>query len=252
VHGQDVCASRPITVNGTISGAPASFTFSPDPNNIMSYFGYCGTPANQHFSAQQNARMQQTLNHGARRHLIEVPCPPDFHDLPAEHRDGRQRGDPEHVLVQHVSRVRPEDEREGDEASHHDVPREASPLPRELVAEDEGGTHHVAVHVIHHGHASPELWLQQILPPLRWRLHEVGTIFGGPTFWPVEQSTEVMSVYREFLPSAPRELNGFYAFHTVPPGPPFQPSWNGSKTGQATRSLHRPTHASATGIRAEH
>ena len=30
-----------------------------------------------------------------------------------------------------------------------------------------------------------------------------------------------MSVYREFLPSAPRELNGFFAFHTVPPAPPF-------------------------------
>jgi FAD/FMN-containing dehydrogenase len=54
-----------------------------------------------------------------------------------------------------------------------------------------------------------------------FRLHEVGTIFGGPTFWPVEQSAEVLSAYREFLPQAPRELNGFFAFHTVPPGPPF-------------------------------
>jgi FAD/FMN-containing dehydrogenase len=54
-----------------------------------------------------------------------------------------------------------------------------------------------------------------------FRLHEVGTIFGGPTFWPVEQSAEVLSAYREFLPDAPRELNGFFAFHTVPPGPPF-------------------------------
>jgi FAD/FMN-containing dehydrogenase len=54
-----------------------------------------------------------------------------------------------------------------------------------------------------------------------FRLHEVGTIFGGPTFWPVEQAEEVMSAYREFLPSAPRELNGFFAFHTVPPAPPF-------------------------------
>jgi FAD/FMN-containing dehydrogenase len=54
-----------------------------------------------------------------------------------------------------------------------------------------------------------------------FQLHEVGTIFGGPTFWPVEQGAEVMSAYREFLPGAPRELNGFFAFHTVPPGPPF-------------------------------
>jgi FAD/FMN-containing dehydrogenase len=54
-----------------------------------------------------------------------------------------------------------------------------------------------------------------------FRLHEVGTIFGGPTFWPVEAGAEVLTAYREFLPSAPRELNGFFAFHTVPPGPPF-------------------------------
>ncbi|HTX33157.1 MAG TPA: FAD-binding oxidoreductase [Solirubrobacteraceae bacterium] len=54
-----------------------------------------------------------------------------------------------------------------------------------------------------------------------FRLHEVGTIFGGPTFWPADQGAEVLSVYREFLPSAPRELNGFFAYHIVPPGPPF-------------------------------
>ena len=54
-----------------------------------------------------------------------------------------------------------------------------------------------------------------------FRLHDIGTVVGGPTFWPVEQGAEVLSAYREFLPSAPRELNGFFAFHTVPPGPPF-------------------------------
>jgi FAD/FMN-containing dehydrogenase len=54
-----------------------------------------------------------------------------------------------------------------------------------------------------------------------FRLHEVGTVVGGPTFWPVEAGAEVLAAYREFLPSAPRELNGFFAFHTVPPGPPF-------------------------------
>jgi FAD/FMN-containing dehydrogenase len=52
-------------------------------------------------------------------------------------------------------------------------------------------------------------------------LHEVDTVIAGPTFWPVELAAEVLSAYREFLPSAPRELNGFFAFHTVPPAPPF-------------------------------
>jgi FAD/FMN-containing dehydrogenase len=54
-----------------------------------------------------------------------------------------------------------------------------------------------------------------------FRLHEVGTIVGGPTFWPVEQGAEVLSAYRDFLPAAPRELNGFFAFASVPPAPPF-------------------------------
>jgi FAD/FMN-containing dehydrogenase len=54
-----------------------------------------------------------------------------------------------------------------------------------------------------------------------FRLHEVGTVVAGPTFWRVEDGAEVLSVYREFLPGAPRELNGFFAFHTVPPAPPF-------------------------------
>ena len=54
-----------------------------------------------------------------------------------------------------------------------------------------------------------------------FRLHEVGTVIAGPTFWPVEAGAEVLSAYREFLPNAPRELNGFFAYATVPPGPPF-------------------------------
>ncbi|MGW2718699.1 FAD-binding oxidoreductase [Streptomyces sp. NPDC001492] len=54
-----------------------------------------------------------------------------------------------------------------------------------------------------------------------FRLHEVGTVVGGPTFWPVEISPEVLSAYRDFLPNAPRELNAFFLYGTVPPAPPF-------------------------------
>ena len=54
-----------------------------------------------------------------------------------------------------------------------------------------------------------------------FRLHEVETVVAGPTFWPVEQGAEVLSAYRDFLPNAPRELNGFFLFGSVPPGPPF-------------------------------
>jgi hypothetical protein len=54
-----------------------------------------------------------------------------------------------------------------------------------------------------------------------FRLHDVSTVIAGPTFWPVERGAEVLSAYREFLPTAPRELNGFFLFTTVPPAPPF-------------------------------
>jgi FAD/FMN-containing dehydrogenase len=54
-----------------------------------------------------------------------------------------------------------------------------------------------------------------------FRLHEVGTIIGGPSFWAVEDGAEVLKAYREFILSAPRELNGFFAFCTVPPAEPF-------------------------------
>ena len=60
-----------------------------------------------------------------------------------------------------------------------------------------------------------------VVTAFTFRLHEVGTVIGGPTFWPVEHTAEVLRVYRDFLPAAPRELNGFFAVHTVPPAPPF-------------------------------
>ncbi len=46
-------------------------------------------------------------------------------------------------------------------------------------------------------------------------------MLAGPTFWPLEQTAEVMRFYREFLPAAPRELSGFFATMTVPPADIF-------------------------------
>jgi hypothetical protein len=60
-----------------------------------------------------------------------------------------------------------------------------------------------------------------VITSFLFRLHEVSTIVGGPTFWSVEQGAEVLTAYRDFLPNAPRELNGFFAFASVPPAPPF-------------------------------
>jgi FAD/FMN-containing dehydrogenase len=54
-----------------------------------------------------------------------------------------------------------------------------------------------------------------------FRLHPVKTVIAGPTLWPLDQAAEVLRWYREFILRAPEELNGFFAFLTVPPGPPF-------------------------------
>jgi FAD/FMN-containing dehydrogenase len=60
-----------------------------------------------------------------------------------------------------------------------------------------------------------------VVTRFRYRLHPVSTVIAGPTFWAVEESREVLRVYADLLPQAPRELNGFFAYHTVPPAPLF-------------------------------
>jgi len=57
-----------------------------------------------------------------------------------------------------------------------------------------------------------------VVTSFEFRTHPVGeTVMAGPTFWPVEQTPEVLAFYREFLPAAPRSVNGFFAEMTVPP-----------------------------------
>jgi len=60
-----------------------------------------------------------------------------------------------------------------------------------------------------------------IVTNFRFRLHPVSTVMAGPTFWPLDQAEEVLAWYREFLPNAPEDLNGFFGFLTVPPIPAF-------------------------------
>jgi FAD/FMN-containing dehydrogenase len=54
-----------------------------------------------------------------------------------------------------------------------------------------------------------------------FRASPVDTVLAGPMFWPLEQTEEVLRFYDEFMASAPRDVNGFFAFLTVPPGDPF-------------------------------
>ena len=54
-----------------------------------------------------------------------------------------------------------------------------------------------------------------------FRLHPIDTVYAGPMFWELEQAADMMRWYRDFITRAPEELNGFFAFLVVPPGPPF-------------------------------
>ena len=49
----------------------------------------------------------------------------------------------------------------------------------------------------------------------------VQVVCAGPMLWNLEDAADIMKWYREFIVDAPEEMNGFFAFLTVPPGPPF-------------------------------
>ena len=60
-----------------------------------------------------------------------------------------------------------------------------------------------------------------IVTSLTLRLHPVSMVVAGPMFWELERSADILRWYREFLPAAPEDLNGFFAFASVPPAPIF-------------------------------
>lgn len=68
-----------------------------------------------------------------------------------------------------------------------------------------------------------------VVTSFTFRLHPADTVGVAVTVWPVERTPEVLRWYREFLPAAPEDLNGFFALMTVPPGPPFPEPLHGRK-----------------------
>ncbi|MDX6440950.1 MAG: hypothetical protein QOE43_679 [Gaiellaceae bacterium] len=47
------------------------------------------------------------------------------------------------------------------------------------------------------------------------------TMQAGPVLYDIGDAAEVLRWYRDFLPAQPDELTGFFAFLSIPPGPPF-------------------------------
>jgi FAD/FMN-containing dehydrogenase len=56
---------------------------------------------------------------------------------------------------------------------------------------------------------------------LEFRLHPVTQLYAGPILYPLEQVAGALRLFREFMRTAPREFNAFFAFLIVPPAPPF-------------------------------
>jgi FAD/FMN-containing dehydrogenase len=63
-----------------------------------------------------------------------------------------------------------------------------------------------------------------IVTSFTFRCHPVGengTIIGGPVFYDIADTPDVMRWYRELLPTLPEELSGWFALVTIPPVPSF-------------------------------
>ena len=60
-----------------------------------------------------------------------------------------------------------------------------------------------------------------VVTSFTFRLHPVRDVTAGPMFWALEDAAEVMKRYEQFITDAPEEINGFFAFMTVPPVPLF-------------------------------
>ncbi|MFC0844528.1 FAD-binding oxidoreductase [Streptomyces noboritoensis] len=68
-----------------------------------------------------------------------------------------------------------------------------------------------------------------VVTAFTFSLHPVHTVVLGVTVWTLDRIGDVLRWYREFLPQAPEDLNGFFAVLVVPPGPPFPEEIHGQK-----------------------
>ena len=60
-----------------------------------------------------------------------------------------------------------------------------------------------------------------IVTSFTFRLHPIDTLYAGPMLYELSETADVMKWYRDLIPSASDDLNGFPALLTVPPAPPF-------------------------------
>jgi FAD/FMN-containing dehydrogenase len=54
-----------------------------------------------------------------------------------------------------------------------------------------------------------------------FRMHDAGTVYGGPMLWHIADGEEMMRYYRDFILKAPNTIYCYFAWLTVPPVPIF-------------------------------
>ena len=60
-----------------------------------------------------------------------------------------------------------------------------------------------------------------VVTSFEYRLHPVDKVLAGPMLWPMERAPELLKLWRDFILEAPEDINGWFAFMTVPPADPF-------------------------------
>ncbi|GAA5137149.1 FAD-binding oxidoreductase [Pseudonocardia adelaidensis] len=58
-----------------------------------------------------------------------------------------------------------------------------------------------------------------VVTSLELALHDVGTIYGGPMFFEVEDAPAVMRAYDDYIQEAPEQLGAFFGWQMAPPLP---------------------------------
>ena len=60
-----------------------------------------------------------------------------------------------------------------------------------------------------------------IVTSFSFRCDPVTTVLAGPVLYDMNDAAELLEWYRDFSPSLPEDVGGFFAFLSVPPAPPF-------------------------------
>ncbi len=60
-----------------------------------------------------------------------------------------------------------------------------------------------------------------VVTSFSFRCHPLANVLAGPVIYDLDDAAEVMRWYEGFTASAPDELSGWFAYLSVPPGPPF-------------------------------